>query len=113
MITTASSTSSVVPVTDVTFDAVVLESDVPVLVDFWAAWCGPCRMMDPLLEQLATRRDDLLVVSLDIEANPGMTARYGVLSVPTLLVFHHGEPVLSLVGSRPLRRLEQELSAVL
>lgn len=113
MITTPSPTSSVMPVTDVTFDAVVLESDVPVLVDFWAAWCGPCRMMAPLLEELATRRDDLLVVSLDVEAHPGIATRYGVLSMPTFLVFRHGAPVLSLVGSRPLRRLEQELSAVL
>jgi thioredoxin 1 len=105
--------SSVLQVGDDTFAAEVLESDVPVLVDFWAAWCGPCRAMHPILEQLAADRDDLRVVGIDVEANQATAARYGVLSMPTFLVFRHGEPVLQLVGSRPRRRLEEELAAVL
>jgi thioredoxin 1 len=105
--------SSVLQVGDDRFAAEVLESGVPVLVDFWAAWCGPCRAMTPILEQLAAERDDLRVVGLDVEAHQATAARYGVLSMPTFLVFRHGAPILQLVGSRPRRRLEEELAAVL
>jgi thioredoxin 1 len=106
-------TASFSQATDDTFTAEVLESDVPVLVDFWAAWCGPCRAMHPILDDLATERDDLRVVGLDVEAHQATAAKYGVLSMPTFMVFRRGEPVLKLVGSRPKRRLEQELAAVL
>jgi thioredoxin 1 len=105
--------TSLFPVTDDDFAAQVLEADVPVLVDFWAAWCPPCRVMHPILDELAGDRDDLRVVSIDVEANQATAARYGVLSMPTFLLFRDGEPVLRLVGSRPRRRLEEELSAVL
>jgi thioredoxin 1 len=100
-------------ITDDAFTAEVLESDKPVLVDFTAAWCPPCRVMNPILAELADERDDLRVVSLDVDDNQETAARSGVLSMPTFMLFRAGEPVLRLVGSRPRKRLEAELSAVL
>ena len=100
-------------ITDDAFAAEVLESDKPVLVDFTAAWCPPCRVMNPILAELADERDDLRVVSLDVDDNQETAARYGVLSMPTFMLFRAGEPVLSLVGSRPRKRLEAELAAAL
>jgi thioredoxin 1 len=111
--TAAMTTLSFPQTSDDAFAADVLESDVPVLVDFWAAWCGPCRAMHPILDELATERDDVRVVGLDVEANQAVAAKYGVLSMPTFILFRHGEPVLKLIGSRPRRRLEQELAEVL
>ena len=99
--------------TDDRFQADVLESDVPVLVDFWASWCAPCRIMNPILEELAAERDDLRVVKLDLDDNQRTSMRYDVMAAPTFMLFKHGEPVLKLVGSRPKNRLVQELSAVL
>jgi len=105
--------SLVTPVTDDSFAAEVLESELPVVVDFWAAWCGPCRLMSPILEEIAAERDDLRVVKVDTDAHQAVAAAYGVMAMPTFMVFRHGEPVLRLVGSRPKRRLLQELSAVI
>ena len=99
-------------ITDSQFAAAVLESDKPVVVDFTAAWCAPCRVMGPVLEELAAERDDLRFVKLDVDTNQATTARYGVMSMPTFMVFEGGEPVLTLIGSRPKRRLAEELSAV-
>jgi thioredoxin 1 len=110
---TPTSSSSVLQVTDDSFAAEVLESDVPVLVDFWAAWCPPCRAMHPILDELATERDDLRVVGVDVESNQVIASQYGVLSMPTFMVFKHGGPVLKLIGSRPKRKLEAELAEVL
>jgi thioredoxin 1 len=108
-----SPSSSIAAVADDEFTAAVLESETPVLVDFWAAWCPPCLVMHPILEQLAAERDDLRIVSIDVDANQVTAARYGVLSMPTFLLFRGGEPVLKLIGSRPRARLEQELDQVL
>ena len=104
---------SIIDVTDTTFQVEVLESETPVLVDFTAAWCGPCRVMNPILDELAADRDDIRVVKLDVGANQQTAARYGVLGMPTFMLFRDGAPVLTLVGSRPRRRLEAELAAVL
>jgi len=108
-----SSSPAVTAVDDDHFAAVVLEADRPVIVDFWAAWCGPCRVMSPILGALADERDDVAVVTVDVEANQETAARYGVLSMPTFMVFRDGTPVLTLVGSRPKRRLLAELAEVL
>jgi thioredoxin 1 len=99
--------------TDDAFTAEVLESDTPVLVDFTAAWCPPCRVMKPILAELEAERDDLRVMTIDVDANQATAARYGVLSMPTFMLFRDGAPVLTLVGSRPRRKLERELAEVL
>ncbi|MEE1741363.1 thioredoxin [Streptomyces sp. BE147] len=104
----------VAEVTDETFDQEVLAArDRPVLVQFTADWCGPCRQITPVLSQIAQENADRLkVVQLDVDHNPGTATRYGVLSMPTLMVFRAGEPVKSMVGARPKRRLLQELEDV-
>jgi thioredoxin 1 len=95
------------------FAATVLESDRPVVVDFWAAWCPPCRVMEPILNELARERPDVRFVKLDADSNQRTVVNYGVLSMPTLMVFRGGAEAMRLVGSRPKRRLTEELSAVL
>jgi thioredoxin 1 len=99
--------------TNDSFATDVLESDLPVLVDFTAAWCPPCRMMDPILAELDADRDDLRVVKVDVDANPEIAASYGVLSMPTFMLFRDGRPVSTLIGARPRRRLEAELDELL
>ena len=101
------------PVTQHTFTAEVLESEQPVLVDFWAAWCPPCRLMNPVLDELAAERDDLKIVSVDADTEQELAVQYGVLGLPTFVLFHNGAPVTSLVGARPKRRLESELEQAL
>jgi thioredoxin 1 len=106
-------TTTLTQLDDAHFDAEVLESDLPVLVDFTAAWCAPCRIMEPVLAELAAERNDLRVVQIDVDANQATAARYGVMSMPTFMVFKDGTPALRLVGSRPKRRLVQEIDAVI
>jgi thioredoxin len=100
-------------VTDATFQSEVLEAEGPVLVDFWAPWCGPCRVVHPVLEEIDAEREDLRIVSLNTDENPQTAARYEVLSIPTMIAFKDGEVATRLVGARPKARLEQELGPVL
>ena len=100
-------------VTDDAFAAEVLESERPVLVDFTAAWCPPCRVMKPVLAELAADRDDLRVVQLDVDADQRTAGDYGVLSMPTFILFRDGREVQRLVGARPRKRLEAELDRAL
>jgi len=100
-------------VSDDAFTAEVLESDRPVLVDFTAAWCPPCRVMKPVLADLAADRDDLRIVQLDVDADQRTAAEYGVLSMPTFILFRDGREVKRLIGARPRKRLEAELAEAL
>lgn len=103
----------VTTISDEQFAAEVLEATQPVVVDFWAAWCPPCRLMDHVITELADERPDIRFLKLDVDASTKTGAKYGVLSMPTLLVFSSGAEVLRLIGSRPKRRLAEELHTVL
>ena len=105
--------ADITAVTDADFDEKVLKADGPVLVDFWAPWCGPCRVVHPVLEEIDSERDDLTIVSLNTDENPQTAAKYEVLSIPTMIVFKGGNVVSRLVGARPKARLESELEPVL
>jgi len=100
-------------VTDNNFQAEVIESDKPVLVDFWAPWCGPCRVVGPVLEEIADERDDLRIVKLNTDENPQTAGAFQVLSIPTLILFKNGQPVKKVVGAYPKRKLVQELEPAL
>jgi thioredoxin 1 len=100
-------------VTDDNFQAEVIESDKPVLVDFWAPWCGPCRVVAPVLEEIAGERDDLRIVKLNVDENQQTAQTFQVLSIPTLILFKGGEPVKKVIGAYPKRKLEAELEPAL
>jgi thioredoxin 1 len=99
-------------VTDATFTADVLEHDKPILVDFWAEWCGPCRQVSPILEEIAGEHaDKITVVKLNVDENPATAAQYGVISIPTLNVYKGGEVVKTIVGAKPKALLLKDLEA--
>lgn len=98
-------------VTDATFDAEVLGNSKPVVVDYWAEWCGPCRMVSPVLEEIAHEHGDKLdVVKLNIDENPAVSQRYGIMAIPTMSVFRNGEVVKQIVGAKPKAALLRELA---
>jgi thioredoxin len=105
---------SITEVTDSNFQAEVIESEVPVLVDFWAPWCGPCRMVAPVLEEIAQERGDALrIVKLNTDENQQTAMTYQVLSIPTLILFKNGQIAKKVVGAYPKRKLEAELEPAL
>ncbi|ACZ91995.1 thioredoxin [Streptosporangium roseum] len=101
-------------VTDASFDADVLKSDKPVIVDFWAEWCGPCRQVAPILEEIANEQaDKLTIVKLNVDENPSTAGNYGVLQIPTLNVYKNGEVVKQIIGAKPKAMLLRELEGII
>jgi thioredoxin 1 len=100
-------------VTEATFATDVLSSDKPVLVDFWAEWCGPCKMISPILEEIASEQSTLVVAKLNVDENPSVAATYGVSSIPTLHVFQGGQVVKTIIGAKPKQALLADLAPYL
>ncbi len=101
-------------VDDSNFDEIVLQAKTPVLVDFWAEWCGPCRMVAPVVEELAEEYEGRIsFAKMDVDQNPKTASGYGIMSIPTLLIFKDGSPVSNIVGFRPKAELKRSLDAVL
>lgn len=106
--------SEVTTVDTQTFDEVVLQSDVPVLVDFWAAWCGPCRAIAPVLDQISAEQDGkLLIAKLNVDENPDIASRYNISSIPAMKVFDKGEIVREIIGAMPKPQIEQRLEGII
>ena len=100
-------------VTDASFADDVLMSDKPVIVDFWAEWCGPCKMIAPILEEIAAENDAITVVKLNVDENPATAAAYGITSIPTMNVFKGGQIVKTIIGAKPKAALLADLNSIL
>ena len=103
-----------ITVNDSNFDQTVLQAEIPVLVDFWAPWCAPCRMVAPILDELAKEYDgEVKIVRVDVDQNPKTASKYSIMSIPTLITFKKGQPVSHAVGFRPKAELKRSLDAAL
>jgi len=105
--------AGITEVTDTNFQAEVIESDTPVLVDFWAPWCGPCRVVSPVLEEIASQRDDLRIVKVNVDDNQQTAATYGIMAIPTMLLFRNGQEAHRIQGALPKKRIVAELEPAL
>ena len=97
---------------DSNFDAVTAATKLPVLVDFWAPWCGPCRVVGPVLEEIASEREDVRIVKLNVDENQQTAAQFGVMSIPTMIIFKAGQPAKQIVGAYPKKKLIAEIEPV-
>jgi len=102
-----------IKVDDTNFESDVLKSDKPVLVDFWAEWCGPCKMIAPSLQEIAEARDDVVIAKLNIDENPEAPTRYGVRGIPTMILFKDGQPAATKVGALPKQQIESWINDAL
>jgi len=96
-------------VTEATFDEQVIQSEKPVIVDFWAEWCGPCHAVDPVLDKIVEEHDDLRLVKVNIDEEQELASRYGVMSIPTMILFRDGEPSAAVIGAQPKSAIERAL----
>jgi thioredoxin 1 len=104
---------SIIEVTDASFQAEVIESETPVLVDFWAPWCGPCRLVSPILEEINADREDVVVKKVNIDDNMEVAANYGILAIPTMVLFRDGAEAARIQGAMPRKRIEAQLEPAL
>ena len=102
-----------VNVTDENFEAEVIKAGKPVIVDFWAEWCGPCKMIAPILEEIAVEQENIKIAKVNVDDSPDLARRYEIMSIPALIVFENGEPAKKLIGAKPKGALLEEIGEFL